>query len=270
MNNSNTYRLSTEQLLLINILNSMYNDNLRQLDNLHHSLTTLQESNDNIRDLISQLLNIAPTANLATNLGRPANIEANSERNAYISEYLRRTANITPNPRISRTISGTIPERTVNSTSNVTNSNMLFPRRRNNTADRNYVELLLPPSILSSLLGIDDSLRDPSYTSELLQELLGPVNIYPTQTQIDNAVRTVHYRDIVSPLNTQCPIGLEDFDDNDIVMVIRQCGHIFNRNNLMNWFRSNCKCPVCRYDIRNYNPRTSRELNNDASNNLLL
>jgi hypothetical protein len=251
----------------------MYNDNLRQLDNLYHSLTTLQESNDNIRNLISQLLHISPTANLATNLGQtvnlglnpgsPANLESNlgrpTERNTYISEYLRRTANITQNPRISRNI----PERTANLTSN---------RRRDNTTDRHYVELSLPPSILSYLLGIgiDDSLRDPSYTNELLQYLLEPVNIYPTQAQIDNAVRTVHYRDIVSPLNTQCPIGLEDFDDNDIVMVIRQCGHIFNRNNLMNWFRSNCKCPVCRYDIRNYNPRTSRELNNDASNNLLL
>ena len=262
MNNSNTYRLSTEQLLLINILNSMYNDNLRQLDNLYHSLTTLQESNDNIRNLISQLLNPSPTANLELNREVPANLEVNSERNAYISEYLRRTVS-------NQRIPSNPTERIANITSNPRIPTERIARRRDNTSGQHYIELLLSPSVLSSLLpiGIDDSLRN---TNELFQELLGPVNIYPTQTQIDNAVRTVHYRDIVSPLNTQCPIGLEDFDDNDIVMVIRHCGHIFNRNNLMNWFRSNCKCPVCRYDIRNYNSRTSRELTNDASNNLLL
>ena len=63
-----------------------------------------------------------------------------------------------------------------------------------------------------------------------------------------------------------------------MVSVIRFCGHIFRQDQLNTWFSSNCRCPVCRYDIRNYNSRTSSEFfeqNNseelnttDASNNL--
>jgi hypothetical protein len=33
----------------------------------------------------------------------------------------------------------------------------------------------------------------------------------------------------------------------------------------MSWFNSNCKCPVCRYDIRDYNPNGNN--NNDNNNN---
>ena len=34
------------------------------------------------------------------------------------------------------------------------------------------------------------------------------------------------------------------------------------------WFRSNCRCPVCRYDIRDYNTE-SRSSNIDVSNNII-
>ena len=42
-----------------------------------------------------------------------------------------------------------------------------------------------------------------------------------------------------------------------MVSVIRQCNHIFKTEELNTWFRSNCRCPVCRYDIRNYNTNTA-------------
>ena len=42
-----------------------------------------------------------------------------------------------------------------------------------------------------------------------------------------------------------------------MVSVIRYCGHIFNTDQLNTWFRSNCICPVCRYDIRRYNLNAS-------------
>ena len=34
--------------------------------------------------------------------------------------------------------------------------------------------------------------------------------------------------------------------------MISQCNHIFSANELLNWFNSNVRCPMCRYDIRNY------------------
>ena len=40
-NNSNTFRSSNETLFLVNILNTMYNDNLRQINNLNETLNNL-------------------------------------------------------------------------------------------------------------------------------------------------------------------------------------------------------------------------------------
>ena len=79
-----------------------------------------------------------------------------------------------------------------------------------------------------------------------------PIVIYPTQSQIELATRNVRYCDIVTPINLACPISLENFNDNDMVTVIRFCGHIFSTASLNTWFTTNCRCPVCRYDIRNY------------------
>jgi hypothetical protein len=95
---------------------------------------------------------------------------------------------------------------------------------------------------------------------------LDPVEIYPTQTQIENATRVVLYRDILEPRNTSCPISLETFHDNETVTVIRECGHIFHSGQLIQWFRSNCRCPICRYDIRNYLVRNNTPQVNNRSN----
>jgi hypothetical protein len=65
------------------------------------------------------------------------------------------------------------------------------------------------------------------------------------------------YCNIVSPINRSCPISLENFNDTDMVSIIRYCGHIFHTEHLNRWFTSNCRCPVCRYDIRNYTPSVS-------------
>lgn len=97
----------------------------------------------------------------------------------------------------------------------------------------------------------------------LFRTFFEPVEVFPTQSQIDIATRRVRYCDIISPRNRSCPISLENFNDNDMVTVIRHCGHIFNTEQLNTWFRSHCGCPVCRYDIRVYNETTS---NSETSN----
>ena len=88
--------------------------------------------------------------------------------------------------------------------------------------------------------------------SSLLNTFLHPVEVYPTPTQIVRATRRVFFSDILNPVNRSCPISLEPFNDRDQVTLIRFCGHVFNSEQLSIWFRSNCRCPVCRYDIRNY------------------
>lgn len=93
-----------------------------------------------------------------------------------------------------------------------------------------------------------------------------PVAVYPTQTQIDIATRRVRYRDVVAPRNIACPISMVDFTDNDIVTVIRHCGHIFATDQLNIWFATHCTCPVCRFDIRSA-PINNTSVVNDVSGN---
>jgi hypothetical protein len=75
------------------------------------------------------------------------------------------------------------------------------------------------------------------------------VIVRPTQEQIQSATQFLEY-DSATTSNTRCPITLEDFEEGEMVRRIIHCGHTFCETALQNWFRSNVRCPVCRYDIR--------------------
>ena len=219
--------VTDDQLLLIDILNTMYNDNLRQI-------THLTNSNQEIRNIIIQMLN---------------NNTNTRSRNNNIRNNLTSINQNTNNPRTNNSRSNNLFDYysisffdTNGDTNNDTNN------------DRNNVNFT----------------QNNPYT-QLLRSFLDPIEIYPTQSQIDSATRRVRYCDIVSPTNTSCPISLTNFDDNDMVTVIRHCGHIFNTNELNRWFTSHCNCPVCRYDIRDYNLNSSSvfsRVNQGASSNI--
>lgn len=222
--NSNTFRLTNEQLLLVDILNTMYNDNIRHINSITETLNSLTQTNNQIRISLGQLLNSNQNA-----------YNNNARRNNH-----RRWENTSTN-HFGRVMINNQPF-VIDSISEYT-----IPRnRRNSTLD--------------------------SFTQSVLNSFLQPVEIYPTQSQIENATRRVVYCDIARPVNTSCPISMEDFNDNDTVTVIRHCGHTFHTEYLMNWFRTNCRCPVCRYDIRDYNNTSSEYFNSsgttiDSSNN---
>ena len=82
------------------------------------------------------------------------------------------------------------------------------------------------------------------------------VVIRPSEEQIRNATRSIIY----SPNNTHinnntCPITLEPFEEQQMLTQIMYCGHVFSQEGISRWFEGNVRCPVCRYDIRNYNAR---------------
>ena len=116
-------------------------------------------------------------------------------------------------------------------------SNITSPFNRNNTRNFNRQ--------LESLISLDN----------IVDSFFDTIPVIPTQTQIDNALTHNIYSEIEDPINSSCPISLRRFQDDDEVSVIRHCNHIFSRDELQNWFRSNCRCPLCRYDIRNYTRR---------------
>ena len=88
--------------------------------------------------------------------------------------------------------------------------------------------------------------------SEAIRSFSDPVVVAPTQQQIENATNRTTFDAIGNPPNVSCPISLDRFENEDSVMVIRPCGHVFQPQSLRRWFRTNVRCPVCRYDIRNY------------------
>jgi len=157
-----------------------------------------------------------------------------------------------------------------NSLIQILNSNQGSSRRNNNNNNNNRRWENNRPYIIDSVNEyiIPRNRRNNSSNelfTQILNNFLQPVEIYPTQSQIETATRRVRYCDISRPINTACPISMEDFNDNDMVTVIRHCGHTFHTEQLMNWFRSNCRCPVCRYDIRTYDTGSSSEFFNNNS-----
>lgn len=232
---SSGHSLSNQQVLLVNILNRMYNDNLRQINNLN-------ESNREIRNLLIDLLNNSNRSRQNNyNRGRQ-----NVQRNVSNYNGLGRPSYIIDTVQEYR-----FPLLTTNNLNQINREINTLYTRNNNTNN-----------------SIDRNNRQNNILDSLLQRFFDPVPVYPTQTQIEAATRRVRYCDIVTPRNTSCPISLSSFNDSDMVTVIRFCGHIFNTDEITTWFRSNCLCPVCRYDIRNYNSNVSNSeiFNNERLN----
>jgi hypothetical protein len=250
----NSFNIRNEHLLLINILNNMYNDNINQIENYSNYINNLTQINTQIRNLLIQLL-------YNGNFNRQNNIRNNQRRN--INRFTTNTQN--------------------------TNTQNTNTQRQNNNLGRvlidnipyivDSIQYYTIPSTQNRNININNREGEPdriNYLSNLMQNFLDPIEIYPTQSQIETATRVVRYCDILSPQNISCPISLDFFNDNDMVTVIRYCGHIFKKDEINRWFRSNCRCPICRYDIRNYSQnRNSESVNEvertnsiDPSNNL--
>jgi hypothetical protein len=226
-NNDTNYfnDLSNSDMLFINILNSMYNDNLRIV---HH----LIDQNTQIRNTIINIMNNRRTHNISSN--NRNNIRTNNRTRTN-------NENSNLNDRQSRLyIVDNLPFYLDTSQISTMPSFNNYLNRNTNNSDVNNINL-----------------------SRILSSFLDPVNVVPTQLQIENATRNITYGDILDPINNSCPISLEQFTDSSLVTMIRHCRHIFNSNSLMAWFNSSCKCPVCRYDIRNYNSNNS---NNETDN----
>jgi hypothetical protein len=92
-----------------------------------------------------------------------------------------------------------------------------------------------------------------SQISDILSSFLNTsVTVRPTVEQLDAASRLVRYGDIERPLSESCPISLDRFNIDDLVRQIHHCGHLFVPSQFDEWFQSNVRCPVCRFDVRNH------------------
>jgi len=203
--NNNRFQLNNNEIYLINMLNTMYTNNNRLIDNV-------VSSNNEIRSMIQNIIHQNMQNNRNTrNQRTPRN---NNERQPYFTHS-------------------------------------------NNTTDQYS-------SILLSLLFPEET----SYTIDYIQptqarNFMDPVPVFPSQEQIENATSTLSYREIENPLNHSCPISLEPFHENDRVTMIKHCGHIFKPNEIQLWFQNNVRCPICRYDIRNFSTNNTNRNTNE-------
>jgi len=225
-NNTNTNNnlfsdMSNSDILFINILNTMYNDNLRII---HHLM-------DQNNEITGQLIDVF-------NNRRRQNTPLNNSRTYTYHRNQNRTRN-RPNQ----------------SSENGSGNNQRRVYIDNIPYYVDDLQLFTIPNINTSNNTTNTNISN--HFSRILNSFLEPINITPTQTQIENATRNIVYGDILDPINNSCPISLEPFTDTSNVTMIRHCRHIFNNSSIMSWFNSNCKCPVCRYDIRNYNPNNN-------------
>lgn len=258
MSNGNNSRnnlfndLDNTDLLYINILNTIYNDNLRIINQLlgqnseiTHSLINFMSRarpqtftnmfNDNFNERNN---NYASNTNTNTNTNAGASAD---DRRIFIDNI--------PYYIVDEVQFFTIPTTEPNTNLDSSgNTNLNERHRRRSTTHRNALRRHYDnPNITNEVLA-----TSIEGGRGFLNSFLQPITIRPTQTQIENATSNVVYGAIVDPINTSCPISLETFTETSEVTMIKHCKHIFNRQNLMSWFNTNCKCPVCRYDIRDY------------------
>ena len=127
-----------------------------------------------------------------------------------------------------------------------TSRNLQHMRSRGAVPSATRTPPLQTSDIWSAILNIANP---PNFATA---DLLRPVVVRPTISQIQRATENIVYGDISNNSHTQCPISQEDFQPTDRVTRITQCGHIFFPNQIREWFRRNVRCPVCRFDIRNH------------------
>lgn len=139
-------------------------------------------------------------------------------------------------------------ERTNNQTNNRTNINTNTHRRseipRPTSRTRENYQSQILSYVIYPFLDLSGSILNPSRYQDVV--------VCPTEQQINNATRMITYDDSIELINHRCPISLADFEEGEDIRQIIYCGHCFCEESIQNWFRTNVRCPVCRYDIRDY------------------
>ena len=256
-NRANNFSLTYDQRALIMMYQGFYDSISRQMNELYR---TQDEIRDNINYIIrnpSVFSNYAQSQNENQNSGfgtRSGTTRATSSNNErvyidgqpYILEYQHQYIPFNPSY-------------------NWSDSSYNYSSHHYNDSSGNFGS---GNSGLGLGLGLGFGLQNGYNNAlNLLQQFYSNVPVVPTSQQIFDGTLVGPFCQMVSPTNNSCPISLEPFEINSFVTQIRGCGHIFNSDNIQSWFRSNPRCPVCRYDIRDYVPYTRPTTTTDVSGN---
>ena len=87
-----------------------------------------------------------------------------------------------------------------------------------------------------------------------------------TVQEIETVTRTFNYNNNNNETTEiRCPISLDNFQEGDVLCKISGCGHVFKKDNLLNWLRRNSQCPICRFNLRTAVNRTRNRTRNNRN-----
>jgi len=191
---------------------------VRQQDGILEALNSMQRQNDNL------------SAILASELGRRNSNLSEQPNRIRINRPRTRTFFASTNlPRVRERRPPPPPPRIVTH------------HRMGNTT------INIPGSVSQSTNTVSDEILNATMNDS-------PIRVRPSVAQIRRATRTLLFRDISNTTQTICPIDRELLHAEDTVLQIIHCDHFFRDTNLRRHFRGNTRCPLCRYDIRDYIP----------------
>ena len=65
----------------------------------------------------------------------------------------------------------------------------------------------------------------------------------------NNLFTICNFESIVEPINITCPITQQNFNNDDIIIKINVCGHIFIKDDFLLWLTQSDICPCCRVNF---------------------
>jgi len=239
--------LNNNDRFILNIYLEMYNQTIRDINMMYEDIDLMYQNISELRNIINSITGVS-------DMGDDRNI--NRER-VRVRSRSGIESDHGENTRRQR-------RRTDNGDRFYDNIHDIFHRENRHTGYQRRTTTTIP-NLFQRLYGQQTNHRTSAgaarHTSvglgDFLLNFYDNVPVYPTREQINNGTRQVLYSNIENPLNSSCPITLENFNEDDNVTQILGCGHIFNEDSLQSWFRNHVRCPICRYDIRSYVSRSS-------------
>ena len=136
---------------------------------------------------------------------------------------------------------------------NILNSNYDVENNNNNNNNNNY------NLFVASLNGNSEYFRNRNRNRNNAT--------LPTINDLLQATTYNTYGEIENPINDTCPISHKEFSNNDVVLIINRCKHIFEPNSIMKWFTRCSDCPLCRRSIIHTEDTEDTEETEDTENN---
>jgi hypothetical protein len=109
-------------------------------------------------------------------------------------------------------------------------------------------------NIILSINKLTDEIIRQRQPTLNIQDIFQSITTFRTnvleQNEIESLTRCCLFSSIINPINTQCYITLNNFEESDEVVQINKCKHIFHKESIYEALKRDSKCPCCRVDIR--------------------